>query len=208
MVLVLKRAFNLHTSFPATCTMHKCIRSRAYFRERRVDYESTVFHFHVPVPQLCLCDVGGPCRILFFSPPFNGLWAIVSLSQWRFLWIAHLLHSWLCWSGYGGGDNSVYDGGGYPSSPCAVPYFWLVLLSCVLFQCSCLCGCHCHKVCQALTVLKQDRQVTAIHSWIAKTQQWLRQDTWLNGISIEVAEFLHYRAQSGPVCMHEFCEGF
>lgn len=81
MVLVLKRAFNLHTSFPATCTMHKCIMSRAYFRERRVDYESTVLHFHVPVPQLCLCDVGGPRRILFLSPPFNGLWAIVSLSQ-------------------------------------------------------------------------------------------------------------------------------
>jgi len=49
-----------------------------------------VFNFHVPVPQLRLCDVGDPCCILLFSLPLNGLRAIACLSQWRFLWIAHL----------------------------------------------------------------------------------------------------------------------
>ncbi|KAK0154589.1 Major histocompatibility complex class I-related gene protein [Merluccius polli] len=73
-------------------------------------------------------------------------------------------------------------------------------------QCSCFCACHCHQVFQALTVFKQGHQVTAIHFRVAKPQQRLRCDRRLNGVSIVVAEFLHYRTQSGPVCMHEILD--
>jgi len=78
MVLVLQRAFNLHTFFPPTCTSASGIMP-ILGNEGLI--MNPVFNFHVPVPQLRLCDVGDPCCILLFSLPLNGLRAIACLSQ-------------------------------------------------------------------------------------------------------------------------------
>lgn len=183
MELVLKCAFDFRTVFPTTGALNEPIRWCPNLWKWWIYYKPTLLYFQVSV--LGCCNINLPCFFLVVYPPSDGSCVCV------FFGVAHPPHSSHSWSGNTGGHNSMDIGSCYSSCSLCVVGRGSMLLSSLSFHRTGLCL-HYH-VCEALTVLAQDRQFTSILSWVTKVLWGLWHYTWLNRVCIVMVVVLHSR---------------